>query len=271
MGSLTLLLTIPIFIFGLAIGSFVNVVVMRTLREEDFLRGRSKCDHCGRILKWYEMIPLLSYIILRGRCRTCHQEIDIMHPVVELLVGALFVWWWLIGSAFFELTTNLSVQIVQPLFWLLAGLIMLTIAIIDWQSSYIPDWLTQLLFWLVIGYRLFLLNFGWYQPRDLAWSMAGATSLTLFFLFLFLITKKRGFGFGDVKLVFPLALLMGWPEMLIGIWLAFVSGALYGVGLILARQKKFGQTIPFGPFLILGTFLGLIYGNSLLSWYLSLL
>ncbi len=271
MGSISFWLVIPVFIFGLFIGSFVNVVVMRTLRGEDFVRGRSHCDRCGRTLTWYELIPLLSFLALRGKCRTCHQEIDIMHPIVEFITATLFAWWWLIGFAFFRLTFTPILQIIQPLFWLLAGIILLIILIIDLKSYFIPDWATLALFWLILLYRLFLIFAGIYRPIDFAWSMLGAALLLLSFLSLWLITKKRGFGFGDVKLIFPLALIMGWPDMWVGVWLSFLIGAVVGVGLILVGKKKFGQAVPFAPFLILGTLLSLMYGDSLLSWYLALL
>jgi len=271
MGSISFWLVLPIFIFGLFVGSFINVVVMRTLRGEGFIRGRSHCDTCGRTLAWYEMVPLLSFLVLRGRCRTCHTEIDIMHPIIEFMTASLFAWWWLIGFAFFHLTSTPLLQVVQPLFWLIVGLLLLIIFIIDLKSYFIPDWATALLFWLVIGYRLLLVVMGIYQPIDLAWSLFGSLLLMLFFLSLWLITKKRGFGFGDVKLIFPLALLMGWPDMWVGVWLAFVIGATVGVALLIAGRKRLGQAVPFGPFLVIGTLLSLLYGESLLSWYLALL
>lgn len=271
MGSISFWLAIPVFILGLAVGSFINVVVMRTLKGEDFIKGRSRCDNCKRVLAWYEMIPLLSFLVLRGQCRTCHQEIDIMHPLVELMVGVLFAWWWLIGFAFFQLTANLSLQIVQPIFWLLMGLLLLLITLIDLLSFYIPNWTIHGVFWLVFGYRLFLMLHGWYQPTDFAWSLLGALLLLLFFLFLWLITKGKGFGFGDVKLIFPLALVMGFPTMFMGVWLAFVIGATVGLLMMVIGQKTMKQALPFGPFLVAGTFLSLLYGDTLLSWYMSLL
>ena len=101
--------------------------------------------------------------------------------------------------------------------------------------------------------------------------MLGAATLLLLFLFLWWVTKKRGFGFGDVKLISPLALLMGWPKMWVGVWLAFVVGAMVGVILLVLRKRGFGQVVPFAPFLVIGTLLSLMYGESLLSWYLALL
>lgn len=270
MGSISFILGIFVFILGLSVGSFLNVVIMRTLRGEEFLWGRSHCDECSRSLQWWEMIPLVSFIALRGRCRTCHKEIDIMHFVVELLTGLLFLWWWVIGFAFFQLTQT-PLTVLQPLFWLLVGIIMLVIVIVDLRSFIIPDWATLLLFALTLLYRVVLILTDAHQPVDFAWALFGSTLLLLFFLFLWLITAKKGIGFGDVKLVFPLGLLMGWPSMFVGIFLAFVIGAVVGIILLLNKKIAFGRALPFGPFLILGTFLSLLYGDSLLRWYISLL
>lgn len=270
MGSISFIAAILVFFLGLCVGSFINVVIMRTLRGEDFLWGRSHCDACGRELQWWEMIPLLSFIALRGRCRTCHKEIDIMHFVVELLTGLLFVWWWVIGFAFFQLTQT-PLTVLQPVFWLVVGLIMLVIVVVDIRSFIIPDWATLLLFFLTLLYRIVLIATNAHQPVDFAWALFGSLLLLSFFLLLWFITAKKGIGFGDVKLVFPLGLLMGWPSMFVGIFLAFIIGAVVGIGLLFAKKTAFGRALPFGPFLILGTFLSLLYGDSLLRWYIALL
>lgn len=270
MGSISFVLGIFVFCIGLAVGSFLNVLIMRSLRGEDFIWGRSHCDVCGRELRWWEMIPLVSFIALRGRCRTCKTEIDIMHPVVEVLSGLLFLWWWVIGFAFFQLT-QAPLTVLQPLFWLLVGIILLIIFLVDLRNFIIPDWATLILFFMTLLYRVVLIATNAHQATDFAWALFGATLLLLFFLFLWLITAKKGIGFGDVKLIFPLGLLMGWPSMFVGTFLAFVIGAAVGVGMLLTKKIRFGKALPFGPFLILGTFLALLYGDGLLDWYLSLL
>lgn len=270
MGSISFLLGIFVFFLGLSVGSFLNVVIMRSLRGEDFMWGRSHCDQCNRDLQWWEMIPVFSFVFLQGRCRTCKKEIDIMHPVVELLTGLLFLWWWVIGFAFFQLSQT-PLTVLQPLFWLIVGIVLLVIALVDLRSYIIPDWGTLLLFVITLLYRVVLILTNAHQPQDFAWALFGSMLLLLFFLMLWLITAKKGIGFGDVKLIFPLGLLMGWPSMFVGVFLAFVIGAIVGVALLLSKKTQFGKAVPFGPFLILGTFLSLLYGDSLLRWYLSLL
>ena len=266
----SLLLAPLVFFFGTCVGSFVNVYVFRTLIGEDYVRGRSRCDHCRRPLAWFELVPLLSFAVLRGKCRTCQGEIDVMHPVVELLTGALFAWWWLIGSAFFQLSIS-PLQVIQPIFWLLVGILLLVITVIDLRAMIIPDWSVLALSFLIIFYRSALILGGAHRMEDFAWSLFGAALFLGVFLGLWLVTKKRGIGFGDVKLVFPLAVIMGWPSSVVGIFLSFLLGASVGIFLLLTGKARFGKPVPFGPFLCAGTILALLWGDSLLRWYLSLL
>ncbi|MCD8507245.1 prepilin peptidase [Candidatus Woesebacteria bacterium] len=267
---MTLWLLPFVFFIGAVIGSFINVLVIRSLTGEQFLWGRSHCDSCRRDLEWFELIPLVSFFALRGRCRTCHTPIDIMHPVVELLTASLFAWWFVIGFAFFQLTTQ-PLMIIQPGFWLLVGLLLLVIFLTDIQAYYIPDWATLMLSLMTLAYRFVLIGFGIYNPQSLAWALFGAALILFFFLFLWLITGGRGMGFGDVKLVFALGLLMEWPAMLVGIFLAFVYGAIVGVGVLIVSRQRRGVPIPFAPFLILGTATALMWGDSLLRWYMQFL
>jgi leader peptidase (prepilin peptidase)/N-methyltransferase len=268
--NISILFSPVIFLLGASVGSFINVYVLRTLAGEDYVRGRSRCDQCRRPLAWYEMVPLLSFVLLRGRCRTCHKEIDVMHPVVELLTGALFVWWWLIGAAFFQLTVR-PLDVIQPVFWLSVGLLLLLITVIDLRAMIIPDWAVLALAGLALSYRMLLTALGIYRQADFAMALFGAQLVMGLFLVLWLATRKRGLGFGDVKLVFPLGLLVGWPKVLVSTFLAFILGAVIGVLLILNGRAKFGRPLPFGPFLVAGTILALLWGDSLLAWYLHLL
>lgn len=271
-----MLLAMMLFLFGLVfflgacVGSFINVLVMRTLLGEDFVWGRSRCDTCRRELEWYELVPLFSYVMLKGRCRTCHSEIDVMHPMVELLTASLFTWWLAIGFAFFELSAR-PLTVIQPLFWLVVGLLLLIIVIVDLRAWIIPDWTIFALSVLTLGYRLILIGLGVYNPRDLSMALLGAVVAMSFFLFLWLITKKKGMGFGDVKLVFALGLIVEWPNVFVSLFLAFISGAIVGIGLLVAKKARLGNAVPFGPFLVAGTVAALLWGDALLRWYIGLL
>jgi prepilin signal peptidase PulO-like enzyme (type II secretory pathway) len=192
------------------------------------------------------------------------------HPVIELLTGLLFVWWYWGGALFFELT-RAPFEMLQPLFWLLVGILFIMIVVADALYLIIPDITVGMLLFLTILYRVGLTLFGIYQLSDLILAVVGMILMFSFFAALWLMTRGRGMGLGDVKLVVPLALLLGWPKMMVGIFLAFVLGATVGVALILGGKRTFGQTIPFGPFLVAGTVLALLLGDQIVRWYIGLL
>ena len=258
------------FLIGIVFGSFLNVVIVRSIREESWVSGRSHCDSCNVGIAWYDNIPLLSYFLLKGRCRQCREAISLSHPVVEGLTGILFVWWYAGLFLFFKLTQEPFV-ILQPLFWLVVAVILIVIFFTDIMVYLIPDSAVVALSVVVLGYRLALLAAGIMQPIDFMYSLLGMVMAVLFFFSLWFFTKGRGFGFGDVKLIAPLALLMGWPALIVGIFAAFISGAVVGVVLLSLGKRTMKQPIPFGPFLIFGTVVALLWGHSISSWYLSLL
>lgn len=267
---LIVILLASIFFFGLAIGSFLNVVIYRTLHGESPLKGRSKCPKCNRQIKAIDNIPLVSYIILGGRCRNCKKKISWSYPVVELLTGVLFVWWILAGAVFFRLT-GFPLIIIQPLFWLTVGLLFIVLFFTDLLQGVLPDLLVGILVVLAFFYRLYLTLFGIMQIKDF-WSYILSGFLAfIFFLALIIVTKGKGMGMGDVKLSFGLGLILGWPKVIVAMFLAFILGAGVATILLLSRKRKFGQTIPFGPFLILSSLLTLVWGDKLVSYYISLL
>lgn len=265
------LIGLLVFALGAAVGSFLNVLVYRTKHGTDWVKGRSVCEHCGRRIPWYENIPVVSYLFLRGECSACGKKIDIIHPFVEVLTGTLFLWWYVAGFLFFRLTST-PMQVIQPLFWLLVGLLFVVIFVSDLKYMIIPRWTIAVLTGATLLYRLALLATGEMQAVDFFWSIVWALLLVGFFFFLWKITRGRGFGFGDVQLALPLGLILGsWQRVVVGIFLAFLIGATVGVGLVILKKKKFKQTIAFGPFLLAGTLLGLAWGFPLWSWYVRIL
>lgn len=259
-----------IFLFGISIGSFVNVVIYRTLNEESFVKGRSRCDHCKRQIAWYDNIPLLSYVLLGGKCRNCKKKISIQHPIVELMTGILFVWWYAVGFAFFHLTTH-PLLYVQPVYWLVVGILLLIVLITDLTTYLIPTFAVVLLGGFAFLYRLLLVKMGVMVPGDLWLAVLSGMGLSAFFGFLVWVTKGRGMGLGDVELAMALGLLLGWPRSLIAIFLAFLMGALVGIGMVFAKKKSFGQALPFGPFLVAGTVIALVWGYDVWLWYLGMM
>ena len=233
-------------------------------------KGRSKCDHCQKQLSWYHNIPLLSYIALRGKCAFCGGKISLQYPVVEFLTGSLFVWWWMLGRSFFLLAGQ-PWFVVQPLFWLVIGISLLLVFMFDLYYGVIPDWLNLSLFVAGLAYRLALVSSGNMRVADFNSSVIAGVVLTGFFAGLYLMTKRKGFGLGDVKLAPGLALLLGAVETLVAAFMAFVIGAAVAVVMLVMKRVRFGQTLPFGPFLVLGTVFSLIWGGLLWRWYWSML
>lgn len=266
------LITLFLFAIGAVVGSFVNVLIYRSLtgEKESWVWGRSKCEECGKKIAWYDNIPLLSFLWLSGKCRHCHKSISLLHPVVEFLLGTLFVWWYWGGAFFFQLS-RAPFQTLQPLFWLIVGILLLVVLIVDSLYLIIPDTVVVALFTLTLAYRLFLTATGVMFFPDLVMTLVASVAAVGFFWFLWWVTKGKGMGLGDVKLVAALGLLLGWPKTFIGLFLAFILGAVIGIILLALGKKKFGQVIPFGPFLVVGTMLALLFGNQLASVYLSLL
>lgn len=259
-----------IFFFGAAIGSFLNVLIYRSLRGQDWVKARSVCEHCKHKIAWYENIPIVSYLFLGGKCSACKKKIDLIHPLIELLTGSLFVWWYAVGFLFFKLTSA-PLLYIQPIFWLLVLIVFVAIFISDFKYQLIPNWSVLLLFLAVIFYRGILLFTGEMQWPDFVSSLVGTAVLTSFFLSLWFMTKGKGFGFGDVKLAIPLGLILGsWQRILVMTFFAFVLGASVGVVLLFTGKKKFGQTLPFGPFLLVATGLSLVWGYEIWSGYVKL-
>jgi leader peptidase (prepilin peptidase) / N-methyltransferase len=265
-----LITTIILFIIGLVIGSFLNVVIYRTIIGESWARGRSRCDDCKKKIPWYDNIPLLSFLILKGKCRYCAEPIALSHPVVEFLTGTMFVWWYWGGFVFFRLTHQ-PLQYVQPIFWLLVGILLLVIFFSDVLYMIIPDEAVFALTGLTLLYRTILTLSGVMQVGDFVRALGGAVLCVGFFGALWHGTKGKGMGLGDVKFALPFSLLLGWPNVLVGVFLAFISGAVVSVGLLATKKKQIKQVVPFGPFLVFATIVTLVYGGQIMAWYLNLL
>ncbi len=259
-----------VFILGLVFGSFLNVVIYRTTHGTSPLSGRSMCPKCKKQISWKHNIPLISFFLLHGECANCKTKISWQYPMVELLTGTLFVWWFLMGRSFFLLLGQ-PWGYFQPMFWLIVGMLLLVVFIADLRFGLIPDQVSLPLFILALIYRLGLVSSNQMQSTDLVNAVISGLVLSFFFYCLWYFTKGRGFGFGDVKLAPSLGLLLGWPRTLVGVFIAFLTGAIVAVVLLFGGRKKLGQTIPFGPFLVWGTLVALLWGSQLWSWYWRLM
>ncbi len=252
----------------------MNVVIFRMSHGSSPLSGRSICPKCKKQLAWYHNIPLLSFIALKGSCAFCHKKISIRYPLIEALTGIMFVWWFLVGFNFFQLVGSPWI-FIQPVFWLVVGMVLLSIFMTDLLYMVIPFSLNLLLFSLALFYRVGLTAFGIMQTDDFVRALLSGLGLCLLFVILQAITKAvkkvDGFGLGDIYLAPSLGLLLGWPKILPGVFFSFALGAIVGVTLLLLGKKKLGQYLPFGPFLIMGTIIALVWGGQVWSWYAGLL
>ena len=291
-------LYIILFGLGLIVGSFLNVVAFRYNPEESLfgighLTGRSKCRSCQKKLRWYELIPIFSFFVLRGRCGSCKEKISWQYPIVELLTGlATMGVPYVFSKMFFIKQVFLAGGpigwfAIISIIWIWIFYLFILLALIDFRLKIIPNEINVILFLLgvgILGWQF------WYDKFDLASGtflggyaamfgfredlflnhlLAGLVAGGLFGLAVFL-TKGKGMGMGDVKLAFVLGWLFGWPDVVLLIVIAFILGGVFGVGVIVSKKGKgMKMTVPFGPFLVLAGTLVFYLGESILVHYFS--
>ena len=249
-----------VLLFGLAFGSFINVLIYRLPRNESLVRPKSKCPECGTAIKFYDNIPVLSYIILRGKCRNCGKTISLRYPLIEILSGLLMTF------AIFRF--GFTVKGIEVAF---LSLVLLAIFFIDLDFTIIPNSLT--LPGIPIGLAVSFIPgamIGWTQ------SLIGlAVGGGVFFIVGFLgelVFKKEALGFGDVKYAAMVGAFLGWKNLLLMLIIASFLGSVIGIAMILAsRDKKKSTYIPFGPFLTVGAWISIYFGDMIVRAYLNLI
>jgi leader peptidase (prepilin peptidase)/N-methyltransferase len=265
------MLVFLIFLFGLCIGSFLNVLIDRFPTNESPFVGRSRCDYCKKNLSVIDLVPLFSYIFLGGKCRFCKKKLSYYYPVTEFSTGFLFVVTLLsVQSASFGISMYSPDFYIRIILHLLIVSTLIVIFFTDLKSGIIP--FSAVLTGTIIVLLLRLLT----DDTTIFNYLLSATGALVGFLILFyfanLIAKGEGMGFGDVVYVFLMGFLLGFPQILLGLYIAFVSGGLFSLALVILKKKKFrGGTIPFGPFLVIGTLSCLFWGNALVDFSLSYL
>ena len=283
-----------IFILGLIIGSFLNVVIFRLESGEKIVNDRSKCLRCKHVLAWYDLIPVFSFIFLKGSCRYCKKKISWQYPTVEIATGILFV---LIFNFQFSIFNEFSIfnfsalggpalgwQFLLSISYLLfIASSLIVIFAYDIKHYIIPDKVIYPAIAVALGFNLFndvIINNNFQFPIFNFQSILNSQFLNFlfsailaggFFYAIVVITKGRGMGGGDVKLGFLMGLILGWPLVLIALFLSFIIGSVVGIFLILVGNKKMKSMIPFGPFLVLGTFIALFFGKGIVEWYFNMI
>ena len=255
------------FLFGLIVGSFLNVVVYR-IRTAETILGRSHCTHCKKTIRWYDNIPVLSFVLLKFKCRECGKKISWQYPLVELFTGIVFA---ALASQYFRLEDSSTWLITGVMLFLVSALFV--IFVYDVLYMEIPN----LVLWpaVILAFSFnFILDFG--QEFSTVWERMSVSGLLagggafLFFFSLAFFSKEKWMGMGDAYLVILLGLILGWPKIILGLFLAFAIGAAYGMILIGLKKKGMKSQLPFAPFLIAGAFIALFYYNPIIVWYLGL-
>lgn len=246
------MMVLTLFVFGICLGSFINVLVIR-LAAQERIDGRSHCRSCGRQLAWYHNIPLLSFLILRGKCAWCRQNISWQYITVELSTGLLFV-----------LGAYLMPQ--YDWLWLVTYLILIiysvTLFVFDFRFKVLPDVIT------ISGtIVIFLLNLA----RGLSWFnlLLAALLAAGFFALQYIISRGRWIGSGDIRLGALMGVSLGWPGVAAALVISYWLGAVVGVMLILFKNYGAKSELPFGTMLTLATVVTFLWGEQLINWYLS--
>jgi leader peptidase (prepilin peptidase)/N-methyltransferase len=243
-------------ILGLCVGSFLNVVNARIPEGRSIVFPGSACPRCGKSIAWYDNLPVLSYALLQGRCRTCQEPISWRYPAVELSCGLLFV----LAYHRFEAGTALASALI-----LLTGLVAITA--IDLDHQIIPDVLS--LPGIVLGVLFSLAPGGIGWAPSLMGVLLGGGVFVVIIVASTLVLGQAGMGVGDVKLGAMLGAFLGWKLALLSILLSTLLGGPMAAGLLATGRKSRKDPIPFGPFLALGGFISLFWGDALLTWYFA--
>ena len=251
--------------FGLIVGSFLNVVVHRVPRGQSVVRPRSACPGCGATIRARDNLPVVSWLVLRGRCRDCRERISLRYPVVEALTGALF------AGVMVRFAVTQDQPWALPAFWYLAAA-GVALALIDLEHHRLPNSII-LPSYVVLAVLFTVATWGTGDWPALLRAVLGGVALWLGY-FLLLLVKPGGMGFGDVKLAGVLGgclAWLGWGAFAVGAFAAFLLGGAVAIGLLLAGRAGRRTTIPFGPWMIGGAAVGVAVGEPLWSAYLGLL
>ncbi len=253
---------IIVFIFGLFIGSFLNVVIYRLHRQESFIKGFSKCLFCGHRLYPKDLVPLFSFVWLKGKCRYCQHHFSKQYFLVELAtaLGFLLIYFKFLPNGL-EFASSAAIWQLWFSFSMLAFLVI--IFVYDFKYYLILD--SVVLPAIILAF-IFNLSLG----ANFLNLLLAAVLASGFFLFQFIVSKGTWIGGGDIRLGFLMGAILGWTQVLTALFLAYIMGSIFSIGLLLSKKKQMSDKVPFGTFLTLATFISMLYGPALYNWYVSL-
>jgi len=240
-----------IFVLGLAIGSFLNVVIFRLAKGKSFLKGRSYCPKCKHQLGAKDLIPLFSFIFQKSRCRYCKKKISSLYPLVELAAGLTFL------LVYFNFGLSL-----KSLVYIIYSCFLIIIFVYDLRHHLILDKVTIPA--IIIAFLAsFFLKVSFFSI------LFGAIIGGGFFFIQFAASRGKWIGGGDIRLGVLMGLILGWEKLIVALVIAYLSGALVALMFLITKKKGLKSKLPFGTFLSLGTFVTLLYGSQMIDWYLS--
>lgn len=245
-----ILLYIIVFVYGIVIGSFVNVLICRLPEHENIATERSHCMSCGHKLRWYDLVPLFSWLFLRGKCRYCGARISAQYPIVEAVNG--------IGYVLILFANGIS---LSSILYMLCFSILTAIAVIDWRTYEIPVGLNIAI--LALGVARTIADY-----RNVWYHLIGMVTVSGFLLLLYIVTRGRGIGGGDIKLMGAAGLLLGWKHIIFALVIGCVVGSV--IHIILMKVKGKDRVLAFGPYLAVGLFAVMIWGSQMIDWYAGL-
>lgn len=242
------------FIFGVAFGSFLNVVIYRLKNGGSVVFGRSSCPQCKAVLKWYDLVPVLSFIWLKGKCRYCGKKISLQYPIVEILSGFI----WVLIFYKFALPTEALAKagVLNIIYYIFILSALLVIAVYDFKWKIIPDKIIYPAIAIALVYNIFPLDKG-----GLWGVLLTAVAAFLFFFFIFYFSKGKAMGLGDAKLAVLIGLFLSPLLAIIAFISAFIIGALCGIILIVLKKRSLKSQIAFGPFLAFGATIAFFFSD----------
>lgn len=259
------------FLLGLIVGSFLNSLVYYLEGGRPNLFGRSFCPTCHQRLAWYDLIPILSFIWLEGRCRYCQKPISPQYPLVELATAVIFTGLYFLFIQNQPQLTTYTIAVVISYYFAIAACL-IVIFVFDLKHYLIPD---EVVYPAVlvssIWYLVSSIFFHAYTRYEILNTLYSAIGAALFFFLIYFFSHGRAMGFGDVKLAFLLGLFLGFPNVLVALFSAFFSGGLTGLALMFLKKKTLKSELPFAPFLVGGAFFALFFGSAAVNWYLGFL
>lgn len=251
-----------VFIFGLFLGSFLNVVIFRLHREETFVRGRSKCLFCHHQLHSRDLVPFFSYFYLGGKCRYCKHKFSIQYPLVELFtaLSLVLVYLKIMPSEIYQTT---YLQWFSLLNWWIATAFLIIIFVYDFKYYLVADA-------VVLPAAAIALVFNVVLHGDIYKTLLACVVGAGFFLLQFVVSRGKWIGGGDIRIGLLMGALLGWPEVLLALVLAYTLGSVVSIFLIASHKKQWTDRVPFGTFLTVATFASLLYGSEIIKWYFNL-